>query len=82
MQSGPSSNSQFDNIELNLSTQSSKARIILKKVFVAENLNNFQVNTGASSNQIKKLTNFLRCNVGKKFVPAYYAKHIKTYQTS
>lgn len=53
MQSGPSSNSQFDNIELNLSTQGSKARIILKKVFVAENLNNFQVNTGAASNQIK-----------------------------
>lgn len=41
-------------------------------MFSTESLDNFQVNTGASSRQMKKVTNFLRSNAGKHSVPAYY----------
>ena len=42
----------------------------------AETLDNFKNNNCASVNHMKQLTNFLRCNVGKKFVPVYYREHI------
>lgn len=62
-----------------LSTGGPKMRILVKSkkiesetTFSSESLKNFQVNTGISDNTMKKTLNFLRCNVGRKSVPAYY----------
>lgn len=47
-----------------------------KQVFFSkEKLDNYQVNTFSSLNQMKKLTNFLRCSAGKKSVPVNYYSH-------
>ena len=45
-------------------------------VFNPDSLDNFQTNIGASSNEIKKLTNMLRSTAGRKSVPAYYSQHV------
>lgn len=57
------------NVELNPKKTTSVA-------FSTENLDNFKNNTGASSNEMKKLTNFLRSNAGRKSVPVDYQKHV------
>lgn len=70
------------NCEVQLSTEGSKLRVSVnpKKfkptTFDVESLDNFQVNTGASRNQMRKLTNFLRCNVGRKSIPPHYERHM------
>lgn len=69
--------------ELHLSTEGSKMRIDinpkkpkLETTFSTESLDSFQVNTASTYNEMKKLTNFLRCNVGRKSVPPFYEKHL------
>ena len=44
--------------------------------FSAESLDNFRVNSCVSVNHVKKLANFIRCNVGKMSVPANYREHM------
>lgn len=69
------------NNETVLSTLGAKMRISINPkqkndvIFEPDKLDNFQNNTGASLNQMKKLTNFLRSAAGKRSVPTYYAKH-------
>ena len=68
--------------EISLSTGGPKMTCALnpKKAklvsFSVESLDNYQVNVGASNNEMKNLTHFLRCNVGGKSVPAYYERHM------
>jgi hypothetical protein len=76
------SSSTCQNVELNLSTKGRTARLVMNPsqqkqvVFPVESLDNYQVNSGASSSQMEKLTNFLRVNAGKQSVPAYYKEHV------
>lgn len=59
-----------------------KSRIIVnpseteKIVLTEENLDNFRVNLGASTNQMRKITNFFRSNVGRMSIPPDYLKHM------
>ena len=76
---------ESNNKILELQTTGGKKRKIVldtkksKKIKFTENaLDNFQVNTGSSYNEMKKLTNFLRSNAGKNSVPKYYEKHAST----
>lgn len=71
-----------EGIHLNLATSGRQKRIIvnnsLKKdlSFKEENLDNLRVKLGVSQNQMKKITNFVRCNVGRKSIPANYNQHM------
>lgn len=65
---------------MNLSTGGRKTRITLDKIekqifFDEENLYNFRVK-GASKNKMKKITNYLRSNVGKMSVLRNYREHM------
>lgn len=77
--SGSSSNTK--NVSLDLSTSGRKMKITVnpkkeeKIVFNTENLDNYGESTGASGKEMKKITNFLRSNAGKKSVPSFYRNH-------
>lgn len=69
--------------ELSLSTQGSKLHLTLGKLkshvsksFTEENLDDYRTINGLSLNHMIKLTNLLRCTVGKKSVPAHIIKHL------
>lgn len=68
--------------EVELSTKGSKLRVTINQtkpkeiLFSEESLDNVRVNLGFSSKEMKKVTNYLRSNVGKNSVPAHYAKHM------
>lgn len=75
--------SKLQNVELNFATAGRTSRIIVNPTeekkqikFKAESLDNIRINLGASTNNMRKITNFLRCNVGKKSIPANYLKHM------
>ncbi|CAH0558605.1 unnamed protein product [Brassicogethes aeneus] len=76
-------NSSQNNFEIKLSTGGKQAKIIInpvnkKKVeFSQERLNQYQIHSGSSSNQMRILTNFLRSNAGKKSVPKNYRNSVK-----
>ena len=64
-----------------LSTRGSKAKVSLnppeqKKLnFTEQNLDNFQEQTGCSSNFMEGMTNYIRAGAGRKAVPSYYRDH-------
>lgn len=69
-------------IDLKLNTKGAHKTIIFESrntkkdvSFSAESLDNFQNNTGSSSRHMRKLTNFIRCNAGKRSVPSNYREH-------
>lgn len=78
-------NNNYKNVNMNLSTFNGlKLRVSIKppknekNTFKEESLDNYYRSTGSSINQMKKLTNFLRCNIGKKSVPSNYIQHLST----
>ncbi|CAH0560139.1 unnamed protein product [Brassicogethes aeneus] len=75
-----SSTADFQNI-VSLSTQGRKKTIFLKasdkpKTISVESLNDYQVISGASGKQMKNLSHFIRDNMGRKAVPAYYSVEV------
>lgn len=73
---------KLSNISLNLSTGGRQTKIVLnpsikKSIsFDEENLDSFRINLGVSGNQMRKITNFIRCKVGRNSIPLRYAKHV------
>lgn len=73
---------KLKNVHVNLSTFGSKLRVLLnpldqEQVFYSgEQLNSLKTSTGASLNDMKKLTNFLRCSGGRKIVPPNYLNEL------
>ena len=67
---------------MNLSTGGRQTKIVLnpsikKSIsFDEESLDNFRINVGVPGNQMRKITNFIRCKVGRKSIPLRYAKHV------
>lgn len=63
-------------------TAGRKTRLVLNPdvrkevIFTAEGLENYQVNTRSSLNDMKKLSNFLRSYAGKKSVPTSITNHL------
>lgn len=51
-------------------------------LFDEESLDNLKVKIGASSSKMKKVTNFLRCHVGRKSIPVAYSKHMTEMSNS
>ena len=68
--------------ETTLSTRGRSAKVNLNLTsyktvsFSAEHLDNFQVNAGVSSRVMKKVTNLIRTEAGRKAVPAYCRTHV------
>lgn len=69
--------------ELSLSTKGSKLNVSLGKLkthiagsFSAESLDECRTTNGLSLMHMKKLTNLIRCNVGRKTVPPNILKHL------
>lgn len=77
-----SNNDNEDKDELVLNTLGSKVRVTFNKKkekelrFSAERLDNFQANTGSSTNDMKKLANFIRSSAGRNSVPKNYNQHL------
>lgn len=66
---------------LTLSTKGRKRQIYLKKPsdpikFSLEDLDTYQVHSGASGQQMKTLSSFIRTHAGRKSIPADYSTHI------
>ncbi|CAH0556707.1 unnamed protein product [Brassicogethes aeneus] len=78
----------YQNVSLKLATGGSTTRVVLNPkasknvLFSSEHLDNYQVNSGASSHQMKKFTNFLRCQAGKNSVPPHYSQHLSEMSKS
>lgn len=78
-----SNNKRNENVPLSLSTGGTKTYITVKPnhhktiFFDEEKLDNYRVNSNASSSEMCKLTNFLRCTAGKNSVPKYYRNHMR-----
>ena len=81
-------NGKLVNVDLSVSTGCRKKRITINPtvnkavVFDEESLDNFKVKLGASSSQMKKVTNYLRCHVGRKCIPVNYLKHMTDMSNS
>lgn len=73
---------KLNNLQLNFSTTGRKTRIIVNATekkeirFTEESLDDFRVNLGASTNKMRRITNFLRCNIGRKTIPVNYLQHM------
>lgn len=66
---------------LTLSTKGRKRELYLKKsdepvTFSSESLHTYQVHSGSSGQQMKKLATFVRANAGRKSIPPHYSKQI------
>lgn len=76
------SGKRLANIKVDLGTFGSKTSVVLNPIekkqvkFSVESLENYQINTGATLNDMKKLNNFLRCTTGKKSVPSNITSHL------
>lgn len=74
-------NRHVQNLEVPLSTKGRKLNLIVNPTertevrFTEEKLDTFRTNFGASANQMRQVTNFIRSTAGKKSVPAYYREH-------
>ena len=77
--SDPTLDGKSQNIDLNILTAGRVKRMTINPVlnknvlFDEESLDNL---IGASSSEMKKVTNFLRCHVGRKSIPVAYSKHM------
>lgn len=62
--------------EFQLATRGTKLRVAMNPrpiesvVFSTKALDEFKTMSGSSSNQMKKLTSFIRCSAGKQSIPA------------
>ena len=81
LESQPDLNGRRVNVDLNLSTAGRSTRITVNKIdktvfFDEDKLDNFRVQLAASQREMKKITNFIRCNVGRMSIPKNYREHM------
>lgn len=79
---------KLENVDISVSTGGRKKRITINPsvhkevVFDEESLDNLRVKLGHSGSQMKKVTNYLRCHVGRKCIPVNYFKHMTEVSNS